>query len=60
MYMQCERAWQKMSRVFYALRQNMSRVFARDFGERCCEHHVAVGHTAEQTIPSPLTFDNAS
>jgi hypothetical protein len=47
-----------VARVFCAFRQNMSRVFARKFGKRRCEHLEAGGHTAEHTIPYPLTIGN--
>jgi tetratricopeptide (TPR) repeat protein len=40
------------ARVFCAFWQNMSRVFAHDFGKRRCEHLEAGGHAAVHIIPS--------
>ena len=44
--------------VFSVIRQNMSRVFAIDFGKRRCEQLGTGGHTTVETIPYPLVFDN--
>ncbi len=35
-----------VARDFFAIRQNMSRSFAVDFGKRRCEQLEAGGHTA--------------
>ena len=47
-----------VTRVFYAFRQNRSRVFARDFGKKRCAHPEAGGHTVAYTIPYPPLFSN--
>jgi hypothetical protein len=48
-HVRCERAWQKLSRVFSAVRQNLSRVFAADFGKKRCEQLGTGGHAAVST-----------
>jgi hypothetical protein len=45
--------------VFFALWQNMSHVFARDFGKKRCANLGAGGHSAGYTIPHPLIFGKA-
>ena len=44
---------------FYAIRQNMSRDFADDFGKRRCEPLEAGGHAAVHIIPSLFSIGNA-
>jgi hypothetical protein len=48
-HMQCERAWQKMSRIF-----------ARGFGKRCCEHLEAGSHSALWRLLYPIPQRSSS
>jgi hypothetical protein len=47
-----------VARIFSAIRQNMSRVFAADFGKRCYANLETEGHAPAQIIPSLVTIAN--
>jgi hypothetical protein len=52
-YMQCERAGQKMSRAFFTPFGKTCHVFLPMMrGKSCCEHLEAGGHAAVHIIPS--------
>jgi len=51
--MQCERAWQKMSRAFFTPFGKRCHVFLPMMrGKSCCEHLETGGHTAVHIILS--------
>src|SRR6266705_4466114 len=52
-HMQCERAWQKMSRAFFTPFGKICHVFLPMMrGKSCCEHLETGGHTAVHIILS--------